>query len=117
MNDQQPILPPAPWYTSEVQVRAVIAIGGQLVSLIFRTLPMVGLNIDTALIDVDALVANASQGVAIVFAGMAIMKRQQSSVAPLTLTAGSAAVRTVQNPPLLDTDPTKIPQPPKETKP
>lgn len=105
---QQPLLPPAPWYTSEVQVRAVIAILGQLVSLVFRTLPMVGIDIDTSGFDLDAVVANVSQGVAIVFAGLAIMKRQQSIVAPLTMTqAGAEQLRTA-TPPLLDVDPINL---------
>lgn len=110
IDPNQPLLPPAPWYTSEVQVRAVIAIGGQLVSLVFRTLPLIGINIDTSGFDVDALVANATQGVAIVFAGLAIMKRQQSAVAPLTLTAKAAEQKKIETPPLLDSDPTKLPK-------
>lgn len=115
MNDQQPILPPAPWYTSEVQVRAVIALGAQLISILFRILGRyTDIEVTTEMI--DALVADMTQATAIIFGVLAIMKRSNSPVAPLTLTAGSAAVRAVQNPPLLDADPTKIPTP-KETKP
>lgn len=104
----QPVLPPAPWYTSDVQVRMVIAIVGQLVSLVFRTLPMLGINFDASAIDVDAVVANITQGVAIVFGLLAIVKRQQSPVAPLTLTQKAAEDRTKINPPLLESDPTKF---------
>jgi len=114
MNDQQPVLPPAPWYSSEVQVRAVIALGAQLISILFRALGRyTDFDITTEM--VDALVADLTQATAIIFGALAVMKRGNSAVAPLTLTAGAAAVRTVQNPPLLDADPTKIPLPPKET--
>lgn len=116
MNDQQPVLPPQAWYTSEVQVRAVIALGAQLISIVFRMLGRyTDLDITTEMI--DAIVADLTQATAIIFGALAVTKRGNSAVAPLTLTAGSAAARAVQNPPLLDTDPTKIPQPPKETKP
>lgn len=41
-------------------------------------------------------------------------KRQTSAVAPLTMTASGAVMKSMTNPSLLDADPTKIP---KETKP
>lgn len=107
MNEQQPILPPAPWWTSEVQVRAVIALGAQLISILFRILGRyTEIAVTTDMI--DALVADLTQATAIIFGAMAVMKRSSSAVAPLTLTAGSAALRNVQNPPLLDADPTKV---------
>lgn len=108
MNEQQPVLPASPWWTSEVQVRAVIALGAQLVSILLR---MVGryteLSITTEM--VDAVVADVSQGVAILFGMLAVMKRQSSPIAPLTMTAGGAERKTIENPPLLDADPTKVP--------
>jgi len=115
MNDQQPVLPPQAWYTSEVQVRAVIALAAQLISILFRILSRyTDLEITTEM--VNSLVADLTQATAIIFGALAVMKRGNSAVAPLTLTAGSAALRNIENPSLLDADPTKI-HTPKETKP
>lgn len=111
MAEQQPLIPAQPWYTSEVQVRAVIALGAQLVSIALR---MVGryteLSITTEMI--DAIVADISQGVAILFGLLAVMKRQASPVSPLTLTAAGAEKKSIENPSMLATDPTKVPAPP-----
>lgn len=106
MNDTQPVLPAEPWYRSEVQVRAVIAIAAQLVSIILR---MVGRYTEVSITSdmVDAVVADVSQGVAVMFGLLAITKRSSANVAPLTLTRDAAQVRNAQNPPLLKTDPTK----------
>lgn len=106
MTDQKPLLPAEPWYTSEVQVRAVIAMGAQLFSIGAR---IVGrfLPVDVSGADIDAIVADVSQGVAIWFGALAIIKRQTSAIAPLTLTAGGAAVQSMTNPSMLDADPTK----------
>lgn len=109
MNDQQPVLPPAPWYTSEVQVRAVIAAAAQLVSIALRIVgKYTELSITTDM--VDAIVADVTQGVAVIFGILAVTKRQNSAVAPLTITAKQAAVMTQNSPPLLDADPTKLPK-------
>lgn len=103
---EQPVLPAEPWYKSEVQVRAVIAIAAQLISILLR---MVGRYTDVSITSemVDAVVADVSQGVAVVFGLLAITKRSGAAVAPLTLTRDAAQVRNAQNPPLLPTDPTK----------
>jgi hypothetical protein len=109
MTDTQPILPAAPWYTSEVQVRAVIAAAAQLVSIALRILgKYTELEITTEMI--DSIVADITQGVAVVFGILAVTKRQTSTVAPLTLTAKQADDHTRINPPLLDSDPTKLPK-------
>jgi hypothetical protein len=107
MNEQQPVLPAEAWYTSEVQVRAVIALGAQLVSIALR---MVGRYTEVSVTTemVDAIVADISQGVAILFGILAVTKRQNSAVAPLTMTAGGAERKTLANPPVLDSDPTKV---------
>jgi hypothetical protein len=104
MSDIQPILPAEPWYRSEVQVRAVIAIAAQLVSIILR---MVGRYTEVSITSemVDAVVADLTQGVAVVFGFLAVTKRGSTTVAPLTLTKEAAALRNAQNPPILD--PTK----------
>jgi hypothetical protein len=70
-----------------------------------------GLSVDAQL--VNAKIALVGQLVSLAFNGWAIIKRGTSSVAPLTLSAGSAATRNAQNPSLLDADPTK----PKESQP
>jgi hypothetical protein len=117
MSDQQPVLPAAPWWESEVQVRAVLAMAAQLLSILARLSGRIaehfGVQLQVSGADIDAIFADLTQGAAIWLGVLAIIKRQTSQVAPLTLTAGSAALRTVQNPPLLDADPTKLP---KETK-
>lgn len=113
MSEQQPVIPPAPWYTSEVQVRAVIALAAQLVSIILRVVGRyTELSITTEL--VDAVVADVTQGLAILFGILAITKRSSSPVAPLTLTAKGAEAKAAENPPLLPADPTRVPSPPKE---
>lgn len=106
MNDIQSVLPAEPWYRSEVQVRAVIAIVAQFVSIILR---MVGRYTEVSITSdmVDAIFADITQGVAVVFGLLAVTKRGNTQVAPLTLTAGRADTRNVQNPPILGTDPTK----------
>lgn len=107
MNEQQPVLPPEPWYRSEVQVRAVIALGAQLISILFRILSRyTEIAVTTDMI--DALVADLTQATAIIFGALAVMKRSSSAVAPLTLTAGGAERKTLANPPVLDVDPTKV---------
>lgn len=109
MNDPQPILPAAPWYTSEVQVRAVIAAAAQLVSIALRIIgKYTELSITTDM--VDAIVADVTQGAAVIFGILAVTKRQASAVAPLTLTAKQADDQTRINPPLLPSDPTKLPK-------
>jgi hypothetical protein len=90
MADQtNPLLPPVVWYQSEVQVRAVIALGAQLVSIILR---IVGryteLSVTTDM--VDAIVADVTQAVAVIFGYMAITKRSNSTIQPLTLTPAAA---------------------------
>lgn len=103
----QPLLPAAPWYSSEVQVRAVIALAAQLVSIALRMVARyTEISITTDMI--DAIGADVSQGVAILFGILAVTKRQTSVVAPLTMTAAGAEKKTAVNPPILATDPTKI---------
>lgn len=106
MNNAQPVLPAEPWYRSEVQVRAVIAIVAQLVSIILR---IVGRYTEISITSdmVDAVVADLTQGVAVVFGLLAVTKRGHAQVAPLTLTASRADTRNAQNPPILGADPTK----------
>lgn len=106
MIDTQPVLPAEPWYRSEVQVRAVIAMAAQLVSIVLR---IVGRYTEVSITSdmIDMVVADVTQGVAVVFAFLAITKRSNTSVAPLTLTASRADTRNAQNPPILGTDPTK----------
>lgn len=112
MTEQQPVLPAAAWYTSEVQVRAVIAAAAQLVSIALRIIgKYTDLEITTEMI--DSIVADVTQGVAVIFGVLAVTKRQTSAVAPLTMTAKQAEDLTRINPPLLDSNPTKLP---KETK-
>lgn len=113
MSDQQPVLPATPWYESEVQLRAVLAMGAQLLSVGLRIADHLGLHIQVSAADVDAILADITQGAAIWLGTLAILKRQKSAVSPLTLTATGAVNHTVANPPLLDSDPTKLP---KETK-
>lgn len=113
MIDPQPVIPAVPWWESEVQVRAVIAMGAQMFSIGARIVGhFIPVNVSGA--DVDAIVADLSQGVAIWFGALAIIKRQKSAVAPLTFTSNGAKVQAMSNPSLLDSDPTKIP---KETNP
>lgn len=111
--NEQPVLPAVPWYESEVQLRAVLAMVAQLLSVVTRIADHLGLHIQVSGADIDAIFADLTQGAAIWLGALAIVKRQKSQVSPLTLTASGAAVHTVENPPLLDSDPTKLP---KETK-
>jgi hypothetical protein len=113
MSDPQPLLPPIPWYESEVQLRAVLAMAAQLLSILTRIADHLGLHVQFSGADIDAIFADLTQGAAIWLGALAIIKRQKSQVAPLTLTAGAAAVQVVTNPPLLDADPTKVPKEPK----
>lgn len=90
MNEQ--LLPAAPWYTSAVQVNAVIALAAQLVSVLFRLAGHVpGWEITTQL--ADAVVADLTQLLTIVFGVIAIITRQRSTVAPLALTRKAAEAK------------------------
>lgn len=87
---EAPLLPPEPWYASEVAVRGVIAGGAQIVSLILRALSRyTELSITSDM--VDAVTADVLQAVAVLFTILAIIKRKDSPIQPLTLTASSAA--------------------------
>jgi hypothetical protein len=111
---QTSVIPAAPWYESETQVRAVLAMAAQLVSVGLRIAGHLGLQLQISGSDIDGIFADLTQGAAIWLGALAIIKRQKSAVAPLTLTASGAVLHAVENPSLLDADPTKIP---KETKP
>lgn len=110
MSEQPSVLPPEPWYTSPVQIGAVIAALAQVASILIRWL---GLPVTDA--QLEQYSADALQLVTIGAGLYAIVKRQQSVVAPLTLTRKGAEQKAVTNPPLLAADPTKIPRPPQET--
>lgn len=84
-DDTQQSLPPAPWWTSNVQVSAVIAAGAQVVSVLFRLAGHVpGWQITTQL--ADSIVADLTQLMTVGFGIAAVIYRQRSSIAPLTLT-------------------------------
>lgn len=111
-----PLIPHEAWYTSAVQVNAVIAAVAQVASI---TLRIVGRFTDAVPAEsIELIVADLTQMLAIVFGVIAIIKRQTSQLAPLTLTAKRAADFAAQNPSILPADPTKItmpPVPPKES--
>jgi hypothetical protein len=113
MPDPQPLLPATPWWESEVQLRAVLAMAAQLVSVGLRIAGHLGLQLQVSGADVDAIFADLTQGAAIWLGVLAIIKRQKSTVSPLTLTTSGAALQTINNPSLLDADPTKVPKEPK----
>lgn len=108
IEPNQPIVPAAPWYESPVQVRLVSAGISGATSLVFRTIDLLGFEIQVKHIDVDALGANLGQGVAMVFLALAWWKRQRSQLAPLTMTRKAADDQTRINPPVLAIDPTKV---------
>lgn len=110
MSDTQPLLPAIPWYESEVQLRAVLAMAAQLLSVLTRIADHLGLHVQVSGADIDAIFADLTQGAAIWLGALAIIKRQKSQLSPLTITANGAALHTVENPPVLDSDPTKTPR-------
>lgn len=89
MNSPDPVptpaLPAAPWYTSAVQISAVIAAATQVASIVIRWF---GLPVTDEQIDVYA--ADVLQLVTIGAAVYAIVKRGKSDIAPLTLTKAGA---------------------------
>ena len=91
-TQQAPVLPPEPWYRSEVQVRLVIGAGAQVLSIGLRIAKRF-LDIDVSDVDIELAVADLFQVVAIVFGVLAIVKRQQSPIQPLTLTQTGATAR------------------------
>jgi hypothetical protein len=107
---QQPVLPPQPWYTSPVQVQLVAAGVTQFISIVFRTIDLLGFELQLQKLDVDAIGANVAQGLVLVFVAIAWWKRQRSQVAPLTMTQKRADDLTKMNPPVLSADPTKVPK-------
>lgn len=101
-DETSPVLPATPWWQSEVQLRAVIAMGFQILSIIARYVDLPWLQEN-----MDKIIADVSQLVAIVFATLAIIKRQNSPVQPLSMTSKGAETKTADNPPVLAVDPTK----------
>lgn len=92
-NQTPPVLPPAPWYESDVTVRLVAAGFAQLVSIIFRTIDLLGYEIRISAADIDAILANVTQGVALVAGFLALLKRKSSPIQPLTLTKAAAVAK------------------------
>lgn len=87
-----PVLPPEPWYLSEVQVRLVISALAQILSICLRVAKRY-LEIDLTSEDIELIAADVLQGVAILFGLLAIVKRQRSPIQPLTMTKGEARAR------------------------
>jgi hypothetical protein len=87
---EAPLLPPEPWYTSHLQWSLVLAAASQIVSVLLR---IIGRYTDVSITtdDVDALFADLTQLAAVVLGIVAIVKRKNSEIQPLTLTAGGAA--------------------------
>jgi hypothetical protein len=110
LDPNQPVLAPAPWYTSEVTVRLVAAGAAQVVSVLFRLVDLFGYTLKIAAADVDAIGANLTQLITLVALGLALLKRTNSPVQPLTMTKRQAEDMTQMNPPLLARDPTKVPK-------
>jgi hypothetical protein len=90
INNTEPLA--APWYTSGVQVNAVIAAAAQIISVILR---IVARYVDVPIGDEDVqlLAADVTQLAAIAFGVIAIIKRKNSAIQPLTLTAKGAEVK------------------------
>jgi len=87
---QQPVLPPAPWYESPLQVRLVAAGVSQVISCGFRLVKFFGYEIEIADTNVDQLAADLTQLAALGFLGWASWKRQRSALQPLTMTRAAA---------------------------
>jgi tetrahydromethanopterin S-methyltransferase subunit H len=82
----------APWWTSSVQVNAVIAALAQIVSIALRVVSRytdVGVSDE----DIQLLVADITQAAAIVFGILAIVKRQKSDIQPLTMSTKAAEAK------------------------
>jgi len=82
----------APWWTSAVQVNAVIAVAAQAISILMRLLARY-VEIPVTDEHLQLIVADVTQLVAIVFGGIAIVKRQTSPIQPLTLTTKGAETK------------------------
>lgn len=104
----QPVFSPEPWYQSEVQVRLVLALVAQLISIALRTVEMFGIKAPLTEGEMEILLANITQGAALLFAVLAVIKRQHSPVQPLTMTAKSAEQSKAANPPLFDMTPKQL---------
>lgn len=108
----QPLIPAAPWYTSPAQVAGVVAGLSQIASILIRWFHL-GITDE----QLQGYSADALQLVTIGAGLWAMYHRQQSALAPLTLTRKGAEAKTAANPPLLDSDPTKIKKPSTTTEP
>jgi len=108
----QPLIPPAPWYTSPSQVAGVIAGLSQIASILIRWFHL-GITDE----QLQGYSADALQIVTIAAGLWAMYSRQTSSIAPLTMTRKGADALTAANPPLLDVDPRKKPSTPTEPTP
>lgn len=103
---QQPLLPAQPWYTSPVQRAQVFGAVSSLAALIIQ---LFEIHADIAVVNLKiGLVAQCCN---LAFGVWGIIKRQTSTVHPLTMTEGGAKAATAKNPPMLDADPTKTAAP------
>jgi hypothetical protein len=103
-----PVLPPAPWYSSEVQRAQVFAlVAGLSSTMIGIVIQLFGLSVDAA--QINAKVALGLQLVNLGGNGWGLIKRAVSKVQPLTLTKGRADAMNEADPSILIVDPTKIP--------
>jgi len=98
----QPIVPHAPWYTSTAQVAGVIAGLSQVASILIRWFHL-GITDE----QLQVYSADALQLITIGAGVWAMVSRQQSPIAPLTLTRKGADSLNQLNPPILEADPTK----------
>jgi hypothetical protein len=110
-NEQQPLLPAAPIYKSDVFIKGAGAVLTQIVSLGFRVAkyfnPEIGIDEEA----VQGFIADGLQIVAAALALWSLASRKNSAIAPLTYTASGAAKQNAENPPMLGADPTKTPAP------
>lgn len=87
--NQSPLLPPEPWYNSELYVKGAIALGVQAISILLRIIGR-WVEIDVDMEAINASAADLTQWVAAYFGYKVLTSRAASPIQPLTLTKASA---------------------------
>lgn len=104
----QPLLPAEQLFESPVAVSLLKFGIAQVISIVLRLLGHIGVDLTIMDFDVDAIAADLAQLVALGLGVWAFWQRKRSKVQPLTFTRAGADALTKSNPPILDSNPTKV---------
>lgn len=96
MSDSQntsPLLPPEPWYTSDIFWKGLLGAAAQITSLGFRIAKYFNPEITVPIAEINAIAADLTQVVALILGVLILKSRANSKIQPLTLNKASAEAK------------------------